>query len=212
MKKSSLIIFLGCLITICRSQAQDINYYSVIIAGDTFSLPISPEESTEAQLERKLNLNFISNYKTKAVKLDENISADIMLKGDSSIYSAMIYDYFDDYLIAFTGISRQLSKKEVEFPQLGFQKILYDSMESVTTRGKQRFIPQYIAGLGTIVVGGGLTVVSVGDLFMEDRNNFPIWVIPIGLAVTYLGFRILEPVLMKNYLLENWEIEVISTE
>lgn len=210
MNKSLIIALLVCLIAINKSRAQDFNSYNFEFEGETFSLPISPEESAEAQLERKLNLNFISDYKSKAVKFDENISADIKLQGDSSIYSAMIYDYFDDYLVAFLAVSKQVSKKEFEYEPVGFQRISYSEMEWITTRGKGRFLPRYITGLGTMVVGGGLTALSVGDLLVEDRNNFPIWVIPIGLVVTYVGFRILEPVLMKNYLLENWEIEVIS--
>ncbi len=209
MKRNYLFLWLFTA-SVTISFAQQIDYYNLIVEEDTFSLGITAEELAEAEIDRKLKLDFISEYKTKAIRFSENISGDLKLKGDSVIYSVLIYDYFDEYMISFLGVSEPLSKKEYLYEPIRFQRIRYEDIEWVITSGKKKFIPQFIAGTAIMAGGATLTILPIADLFIERRNTFPIWMIPIGLAVTYIGYRIIEPVMIRTFLFENWDLEVVS--
>ena len=158
-------------------------------------------------IERYIQLEFGSQYKNKKKKLREKIGGELKLKGSDTTFWVSMYDYFDDYFIGFIGTSKKISKKELDVTPLGYRRIEFEQIDWLKTDGRRNFWPQFILGFTTLIVGAELTVFPIIDSF-NGNEKFPLWLIPVGIAVTYIGYKITDGVMTKTYHLDDWWIEV----
>ena len=186
---------------------QQTGYEQVIIEQDTFSIELTNEELSQIPIERYIQLEFGSQYKNKKKKLKEKIGGELKLKGSDTIFWVSIYDYFDDYFIGFVGTSKKISKKEYMMTPLGYRRIEFEQIDWLKTDGRRNFWPQFILGFTTLIAGAELTIFPIIDSF-KGNEKFPLWLIPVGIATTYIGYRITDGVMTKTYYLDNWWIEV----
>ncbi|MEM8892996.1 MAG: hypothetical protein AAGC88_00380 [Bacteroidota bacterium] len=177
-------------------------YYRIIEDGDTISFEFTEGELESFNNETTLILNH--NIKSRKRFIKEYTVGEIALSNSDTIYWVGLAKFYDQYFIGLLARKKLIRKSKYELYNYEYRRIDYSEVTHISTAGRNRFFwPRFVLGFTALTGGFGFAIGSIA-------GNPAL--IPVGLAVSVLGYFIVSPLMTKDYYLEDWSHEVLTNK